>query len=181
MFLHTRNENQGGIQMELWDIYDREKQVTGRIMVRDDWCLKEGEYHLAVLAVIKRSDGKYLITKRAENKAWGAGWWEVPGGAVKAGESSLDAILREIKEETGLDAKGAKGGLLYDYHRENIKEGDNYFVDIYLFEMDFSEKEIHLQEEETTDFQIAEYDEIASYGAAGFFLHFESLKKAFDS
>ena len=166
--------------MEIWDIYDRKKQVTGRTMVRDDWRLKEGEYHLSVLAVIKHSStGKYLITKRAENKAWGARWWEVPGGAVKAGETSFNAVLREIKEETGLDASKAKGKLLYDYHRENIKEGDNYFVDVYLFEMNFSEEEIHLQEEETADFQIADYDKITSYGTAGVFLHFESLKKAF--
>ncbi len=165
--------------MELWDIYDKEKHVTGRTMVRDDWHLKEGEYHLAVLAVIKRSDGKFLITRRAENKAWGAGWWEVPGGAVKSGETSSEAVAREVREETGLDVLGAKGGLLYDYHRENIKEGDNYFVDVYLFEMDFSEKDINLQEEETTGFQIADYEQIRQYGEKGIFLHFESLQRAF--
>ena len=31
---------------------------------------------------------------------------EVPGGAVRAGEDSLEAVLREIKEETGLDVSG---------------------------------------------------------------------------
>lgn len=165
--------------MELWDIYDRDKRVTGRTMVRDDWNLKEGEYHLSVLAVIKRSDGKYLITKRAEDKAWAAGWWEVSGGAVKSGESSFEAVKREIREETGLDVSGAKGGFLYDYRRDNIKEGDNYFVDVYLFEMEFSESDIHLQEEETDGFQIVDYDRIRQYGEEGIFLHFESLQRAF--
>ena len=37
--------------MELWDIYDKDKKPTGRTMKRNDWCLKEGEYHLSVLGV----------------------------------------------------------------------------------------------------------------------------------
>ena len=49
--------------MELWDIYDAKKKPTGRTMKRNDWCLKDGEYHLTVLGVITRPDGKYLITK----------------------------------------------------------------------------------------------------------------------
>ena len=35
--------------MEYWDIYDRDKKPTGRTMKRNDWCLKDGEYHLTVL------------------------------------------------------------------------------------------------------------------------------------
>ena len=32
--------------MEFWDIYDADKKPTGRTMKRNDWCLKDGEYHL---------------------------------------------------------------------------------------------------------------------------------------
>ena len=35
--------------MELWDIYDSDKKRTGRTMKRNDWNLKNGEYHLTVL------------------------------------------------------------------------------------------------------------------------------------
>ena len=63
--------------MEYWDIYDAEKQPTGRKMKRNDWCLKDGEYHLTVLGVVARPDGTYLITKRVMTKAWAPGWWEV--------------------------------------------------------------------------------------------------------
>ena len=59
--------------MEVWDIYNREKQRTGRTMVRDDWHMKEGDYHLSVLGVIMRPDGKFLITRRAEYKSWAPG------------------------------------------------------------------------------------------------------------
>ena len=89
--------------MELWDIYDADKKPTGRTMKRNDWCLKDGEYHLTVLGVIKRTDGRFLITKRVMTKAWAPGCWEVSGGAAMAGEESYDAVLREVREETGLD------------------------------------------------------------------------------
>ena len=89
--------------MELWDIYDADKKPTGRTMKRNDWCLKNGEYHLTVLGVVARPDGEFLITKRVMTKAWAPGWWEVSGGAAQAGEASYDAVLREVREETGLE------------------------------------------------------------------------------
>ena len=35
--------------MELWDIYDRNKKRTGRTMERNDWNMKEGDFHLTVI------------------------------------------------------------------------------------------------------------------------------------
>ena len=132
--------------MELWDIYDSNKQKTGRTMKRNDWCLKDGEYHLTVLGVIARPDGKFLITQRVMTKSWAPGWWEVSGGAAMAGEESEDAVKREILEEVGLDVTGSEGGYLFTYHRENPGEGDNYFVDVYRFIMDFDESDVKIQE-----------------------------------
>ena len=45
--------------IEMWDIYDADKRRTGRTMQRNDWCLKEGEYHLTVLGVVARPDGMF--------------------------------------------------------------------------------------------------------------------------
>ena len=59
--------------MEFWDIYDKDKKPTGRTMKRNDWCLKDGEYHLTVLGVVARPDGTFLITKRVMTKAWAPG------------------------------------------------------------------------------------------------------------
>ena len=117
-------------QYELWDIYNEKKERTGRTMKRNDWCLKDGEYHLTVLGVIKRTDGRFLITKRVMTKAWAPGCWEVSGGAAMAGEDSKTAVLREIKEETGLDVSAWDGGYLFTYRRDNPGEGDNHFVNI---------------------------------------------------
>ncbi|MBT8202755.1 MAG: NUDIX domain-containing protein [Acidimicrobiia bacterium] len=54
---------------------------------------------LAVGAVVVR-DGRLLLVERANEPA--AGLWAVPGGRVEAGESLLDAVKREVAEETGL-------------------------------------------------------------------------------
>ena len=166
--------------MELWDIYDKDKKRTGRTMERNDWILQDGEYHLTVLGVVCRPDGKYLITKRVMTKAWAPGHWEVSGGAAQAGEESLEAAIREVKEETGLDVSGCRDAYEFTYHRENPGEGDNYFVDVYRFIGDFNENDIHLQEEETADYCLATKEEIEALAKEGIFLHYDSIKRAFD-
>jgi len=166
-------------EMELWDIYDKNKQRTGRTMKRNDWQLKDGEYHLTVLGVVMRTDGKFLITKRVKTKAWAPGAWEVSGGAAMAGEESEEAVKREILEETGLDITGWEGGYLFSYQRENPGEGDNYFVDVYRYCGDFNEQDLHLQEEETDGYMFATAEQIRDFGEEGIFLHYGSIKKAF--
>ena len=166
--------------MEYWDIYDSDKKKTGRKMKRNDWILKDGEYHLTVLGVIMRPDGKFLITQRVMTKAWAPGWWEVSGGAAQAGEESEEAVKREILDETGLDVSGAKGGYVFTYKRENPGEGDNYFVDIYRYEMDFDESDLKLQEAETLGYRIASPEEIKALADEGIFLHYDSIKRVFE-
>ena len=166
--------------MEMWDIYDENKERTGRTMQKNDWCLKEGEYHLTVLGIVAHTDGRIVITKRVMTQAWAPGWWEVSGGACQAGEDSKDAVLREVREETGLDVSGWDGGYLFSYKRENPGEGDNYFVDIYRFCADFDEADIHLQEEETDGYMLATFEEVQALAAQGIFLHYDSIKRAFE-
>ena len=150
--------------MEFWDIYDADKKPTGRTMKRNDWCLKDGEYHLTVLGVVARPDKPFLITKRVMTK----------------GEGSREAVLREVTEETGLDVREAEGGYLFTYKRENPGEGDNYFVDVYRFVMDVQDKDLELQTEETDGYMFATLDQIRAFAAEGKFLHYDSIKRAFE-
>lgn len=165
---------------EYWDIYDKNKQRTGRTMKRDDWILKDDEYHLSVLGVVVRRDGRFLITRRVMDKPWAPGWWEIPGGAVQAGEESEEAVKREILEETGLDVTGCPGGYVFSYHRENPGKGDNYFVDIYRYEKEFDESDVKLQEEETCGMMPATAEEIKALAEEGIFLHYDSIKQVFE-
>ena len=150
-------------------------------MERNHFNLADDEYHLTVLGVIRRPDGRFLITKRVMTKAWAPGWWEVSGGAAQAGEESEEAVRREVLEETGLDVKEAEGGYVFTYHRENPGEGDNYFVDVYRFELDFKESDVQIQTEEALGFKIATLDEIKELAAQGVFLHYDSIKQVFEN
>lgn len=50
-----------------------------------------------VAAIIQNGEGKILLQRRSDNGLWG-----LPGGSVEIGESVREAILREVREETGL-------------------------------------------------------------------------------
>ena len=164
--------------MEYWDIYDKDRNLTGRTMKRNDFTMKDGDYHLTVLGVICRPDGKFLITQRALDKHWAAGWWEVSGGGVMAGETSEQAVFREVLEETGLDVSKAEGGYQFSYHRES--KGDNYFVDIYKFILDFDESQVTPQLAEMQGFMLADKAQIEALAQQGIFLHYDSIKKVFE-
>lgn len=166
--------------MEYWDIYDSEKKPTGRTMKKNDWHMQPGEFHLTVLGVVQHRDGRFLITRRVMTKAWAPGWWEVSGGAAQAGESSKEAVLREVREETGLDMSAADGGYQFTYQRINPDEGDNYFVDIYKFIADFSEEDVKVQAEEVLGWKLATAEEIRAIAAEGIFLHYDSIKAVFE-
>ena len=97
-----------------------------------------------------------------------------------AGEDSKTAVLREVREETGLDVSGWDGGYLFSYRRDNPEEKDNYFVDIYRFTGDFTEADLHLQEEETDGWMLADTKQIAELAKEGIFLHYDSIKEAFE-
>lgn len=82
--------------------------------------------YLAVSAAIFR-DGRVLIVRRARKPALNL--YSLPGGAVEVGESLIDAVVREVREETQIDIEPvALAG-----HREAIvrdKEGrvERHFV-----------------------------------------------------
>lgn len=57
--------------------------------------------HIEVVAAIIRQGGKIFSTQRGYGE-W-KDWWEFPGGKMEAGESSEDALKREIREELSTD------------------------------------------------------------------------------
>lgn len=61
-----------------------------------------GDPIIGVGAVVVR-DGALLMVKRGRDP--GAGLWSIPGGRLEHGEYIVDAIKREVREETGLDVE----------------------------------------------------------------------------
>ena len=127
--------------MEFNDIYDKERKLTGRKHCRGTiW--RKGEYGLVVCVWVYDGKGKLLLTRRAPEKSY-AGTWENSGGAVKAGENSLQAIVRELAEETGIHAAPEEFELL------DSGQDRNCFYDFYCLCKKVSLDEIRLLPGET--------------------------------
>lgn len=59
-------------------------------------------FKLAVSVFIDNGNDEFLLIQRSSESGHYAGCWETPGGKVDEGESFDQALLREVKEETGL-------------------------------------------------------------------------------
>ena len=62
------------------------------------------KFHITVKAIVIYHQ-KILILKRVRPSSDGLGYWELPGGGLEYGETPHEALIRELKEETGLDIK----------------------------------------------------------------------------
>lgn len=62
--------------------------------------------HVAA-AVVRDGNGRILITQRAKHAHQG-GLWEFPGGKLEAGETPQQALVRELREEVGIEVKTAQ-------------------------------------------------------------------------
>ena len=51
----------------------------------------------AAVAAVRNGDGKLLLVRRIDD-----GNWELPGGRIEVGESAVDALAREVAEESGI-------------------------------------------------------------------------------
>ena len=138
--------------MEYNDIYDRNRRLTGRVHRRGTpW--KDGEFGLVVCVWVYDGEGNLLLTRRAKGKSF-AGTWENSGGAAKAGENSLQAIARELREETGIRAEESEFELI-------SSDRDNHtFYDFYCLRKKFPIQDVVLQPGETDDAMWATFDEV---------------------
>lgn len=138
--------------MEFNDIYDENRRLTGRLHRRGDrW--RKGEYGLVVCVWVYDGKGNLLMTRRAPQKSF-AGTWENSGGAAKAGESSRQAIARELFEETGIQADASEFELL-----ESGKD-NSAFYDYYCLQRDIPLEHIVLQPGETDDAKWVTFDQV---------------------
>ena len=140
---------------ELWDIYDINKKKIGKTAERDIYQFKEGEYHIVVTGIIINSKNEILISKRAEHKKFGL-MWECSGGSILAGETSLEGIIRELKEELGIEFSKKEAIFLKEIRRDKIPPD---FKDIWLFKKDIDEREIIFPDGEAIDAKWVTIDE----------------------
>lgn len=131
--------------MEIWDVYDKNRNKTKRTHVRGN-PLAIGDYHMVVHVWIINEVNEVLLTKRHPNKPH-PNLWECTGGSILAGENNLDGAKREVKEEIGIVLSTDNGALI----RSNRRDIYHDFCDVWLFNQSFELSNTVLQTDEVTD------------------------------
>lgn len=157
---------------ELWDVYDKDRNPTGRLHRRGDY-LAQGDYHLVVHIWMRNSCGQYLLTKRSPLKGF-PNMWETTGGSALAGDDSLTAAMREVREETGLELDPDRGERILTYRF------DDHFDDIWLFRQDFSLADVKLLEGETCDAMYADSAQIRQLDKDGRLVPYSYLEQVLE-
>ncbi|MDU3009440.1 MAG: NUDIX domain-containing protein [Peptoniphilus harei] len=140
--------------MEYWDVYDKKGKWKRRVIKKGER-LKNDEYHIIVEGWILRDDGNFIIQRRALDKKSFAGMWYCSaGGSVISRETPKEGMVREFKEELGIDISEDELSL-----KRIITERNTIFY-IYLVRKNISLDEITLQEEEVMDVDLADPSKI---------------------
>jgi|TARA_B110000037_G_scaffold221518_1_gene292818 8-oxo-dGTP diphosphatase len=91
------------------------------------------------VAVLINNNRQVLLGQRPHPKSW-EGWWEFPGGKIEKGETSVDALYREIDEEIGVKITQFKKWVIRKY-----SHGGNditlHFFKVYGWEGEVTSKE----------------------------------------
>ena len=146
---------------ELIDILDAEGNYTG------ESCLKSvahqhGYFHATVHVWLFTKDEKILLQKRAPTKKVFPNLWDISvAGHVGSGEEILDAAVREIYEEIGLElSKEDLTKIGTRTHQVAHANGiqDNEFHHVFIAELKVPVEELTVQEEEVAGLKLFELD-----------------------
>jgi isopentenyldiphosphate isomerase len=129
---------------------------------------RDGDWHRSAHLWIVRADGHVLLQRRAPVKASWPDLWDISvAGHVSAGETAVEAVLRETREELGLivspSALQFLGTLRY---QAVVNEGtyiENEFHDVYLTVRDVDLATLRLDPAEVAEVRWVREEELERY------------------
>ena len=101
--------------------------------------------------IIFNKEGQVLLIKNAAMRDPTKAYWGFPKGHIEPGESSKEAALREIGEETGLEVEVVKKIGDSSYIFTSPKTGEKIFKVVVMFLMEYKSGELKHQQEELLD------------------------------
>lgn len=123
------------------EFYDKDSNRTGIGYFKGDPA-PAGMYPMVVMVCIQNSKGQFLMQKRVPRKGSD---WGVTGGHPKAGETPLEGMITEIKEELGIDVPANKL-VLFDEGWDGVDCFKMYYLN-----MDLKANELTIQEDELSE------------------------------
>lgn len=147
---------------EFFDVLNEKGEYTGKVETREK-CHKEGLYHKAVAAFILNQKQQVLLQRRSPNKKMWPNMWDITaGGHVLEGEFGFQSIIREVKEELGIELD-TKDMIFIGSSISNNKKGNivnNHFNEYYVVNKEIDETKLKLQEEEVAEVKWISKNEI---------------------
>lgn len=134
------------------DFYDKDSNCTELSYFKGD-PIPKGFYPMVVMVCIQNRDGKFLMQKRVPEKG---GDWGVTGGHPKSGETPLQGMITEIKEEIGVDVNPEE----LEVFSEGCDGVDCYKM--YYLKTNFDISDFVIQEEELTEVRWFSMQELES-------------------
>jgi len=144
--------------MELIQIVDENGNFNGQIIDKEE-AHNKNLLHNEVAVFIINDKKQVLLQKRSANKRFNPNKWALCAGHVDAYESLEDAILREIKEEVGLDI--LKDDLHQFGEREfTIIDSNSHITYFYYIKSNLNEKDFIIQKEELSEVKWFDIDDV---------------------
>ena len=139
--------------MEMFDVLTEDGELTGEVVTREQ-AHKCGAWHRAVLIFLVNSKNQILMQKRsAAKKLWPGCWDGTGGGHVNSGEIGLFGVIRELREELGIEVKPSDVRYIGGYRscQHNEKMHNRHFNEFFVAHKDVDIKDIRLQDEEVEE------------------------------
>jgi isopentenyl-diphosphate delta-isomerase type 1 len=141
--------------VEIFDIVNEDGSSAGYQASRDD-VHRKGLWHKTVHIWVMNRQGNLLLQKRALSKETFPGCWDIScAGHIDAGETPLEAAVRELKEELGFIVHDRDLVFLFSviqkFTFEKTSVIDNEIVEVFLLHKDYSVNKIRYDKEEISD------------------------------
>lgn len=142
---------------ELCDAIYEDESPAGFLLARNT-PIPEGIYHLVVEVLVRHTSGDFLLMQRSMEKKQAPGLYEASaGGSALAGETSLEAVKRELFEETGI----SEGN--FSFESRHVYPELHSIFHCYLCETSQDPDSILLQEGETIDYRWMKKEEFLRF------------------
>lgn len=168
--------------MEYIDIFDENNNPIGKVKERNQ-AHEDGDFHRTAHIWIMNKDKEILLQKRsATNKNHPNCWDTSSAGHIRAGETVLQAAIRELKEELGVEIEKEELKFIAIVKRTKSPK-NNEFQYIYLIESNNSIDKYIFKDNEVAEVKYVYYkdlEKMVADRAEGLLIHEEEYMRLFD-
>lgn len=148
---------------EILDIVDKQGNPTGKTALKSE-AHSKGLYHNTIHLWLFTSNGEILLQQRSQKKTIYPLLWDVSvAGHIDAGETFIEAVLRETKEEIGLQLEPNHlqkiGTFLHETNYANGKIKDNEFHQVFIAKLNVELNNLMPQEDEVEALKLVSFKE----------------------